>query len=214
MEPTTEELPPLKNPEKDLYPGEKLLWTLSGDWQGKVTATNVKTGKSFLLIDMEGADKIKRHRIEKPDEKQGPLESQKVWAEVNAAILGKDFSQASRSKTAVEEKQRTLLAARKRNGLMTFSPNLFDLVAVPRYGPESIAGLEDFPTDDCPVDNKNSWISAIPKKDAVESVWDGPVSDLKETQTLGREIDHDIEKLRKGIGELLVDAEKDREVFH
>jgi hypothetical protein len=54
------------------------LYTFQGDWQGKVTVTNVKTNKSYPLIDMTGTDKLKKHRIEKPMEQQTPLESQQV----------------------------------------------------------------------------------------------------------------------------------------
>ncbi|KAI9021975.1 hypothetical protein DFJ74DRAFT_671291 [Hyaloraphidium curvatum] len=213
MKPTQEELPALKNPEKDLYPGEKILYTFTGDWQGRITITNVKTSKSFVLIDMAGTDKLKKHRVEKPAEKQASNESQQVWADVNAAILAKDFSAASRNKTAIEERQRTLNAARKKNGITTYAPQLFDLLSVKRFGPDYISGLEDFPTDDCPVDNKTQWIRASLKPTAFQEMWEGPITTMKDINTLGREIDTDIKSLERGIRQLKADDEKDREVF-
>lgn len=212
FQPTDTELAPLKNPATDLYPDERKLYSFEGDWQGKITVTDLRTNKSYTLLDMTGADKISRHRIEKPRERQTPLESQQVWKEVNDAILAKDFGTASRCKSAVEEKQRTLLAARKRNGIMTYTPELFDLVELDRYGPEG-AAVEDFPTDDCPVDNKTRWIQARLKPDAIEAVWDGPVTDLTEVKDLGREIDADVQKILQGIKELRADEAKDVEVF-
>jgi hypothetical protein len=40
--------------------------------------TNVKSNKSYPLIDMSGAGEIKKHRVEKPQEQRSPLESQQV----------------------------------------------------------------------------------------------------------------------------------------
>jgi hypothetical protein len=96
---------------------------------------------------------------------------------------------------------------------MTYNPELFTLESVPRYGPESIPGLEDFPTDDCPVDNKSYWIRASLKPGAINEAWNGEITDLREVKDLGREVDKDVADIERGIRELRADEVKDQAAF-
>lgn len=52
----------------------------------------------------------------RPLEKQLPHESGKLWESVTSNLLKKEFSEATREKVAIEQKQRDVAAERKRKG--------------------------------------------------------------------------------------------------
>lgn len=53
----------------------------------------------------------------RPLEKQLPFESRKLWESVTDNLLKKEFSEATRAKIAIEQKQRDDAAERKKKGL-------------------------------------------------------------------------------------------------
>ncbi|KAJ7054499.1 hypothetical protein C8F01DRAFT_491872 [Mycena amicta] len=61
----------------------------------------------------------------RPLEKQLPHESRKLWESVTSRLLKKEFSDATREKVAIEQRQRDEAAERKRKG-QTFIPRYFD----------------------------------------------------------------------------------------
>ena len=67
-----------------------------------------------LLIDLTPLSQVPR--IVPPLEQQLPNESQKFWASVTTSIKEKRFTEATRLKQELEEKQRQKAAARKENG--------------------------------------------------------------------------------------------------
>ncbi|KAJ2254794.1 hypothetical protein EV176_007267 [Coemansia sp. RSA 451] len=75
-----------------------------------------------LLIDM-AALRIADKSV-KPLEEQGDLESRRVWEPVASKMRQGKFAEASRTKRAIEENQRTLAAGRKERG-EAFVPALF-----------------------------------------------------------------------------------------
>ncbi len=69
----------------------------------------------MALIDLS-----KLHPIPKdvrPLEKQLPHESRKLWESVTSNLLNKEFSEATKEKVAIEQKQRDVAAERKRKGV-------------------------------------------------------------------------------------------------
>ncbi|KAK7684905.1 hypothetical protein QCA50_011738 [Cerrena zonata] len=61
----------------------------------------------------------------RPLERQLPDESRKLWENVTAKLLSKEYSEATRHKLAIEQKQRDDAAERKRKG-QKFIPKYFD----------------------------------------------------------------------------------------
>ncbi|KDQ59990.1 hypothetical protein JAAARDRAFT_32354 [Jaapia argillacea MUCL 33604] len=61
----------------------------------------------------------------RPLERQLPDESRKLWENVTYKLLKKEFSEATRHKQAIEQKQRDDTAERKRKGI-EFAPKYFD----------------------------------------------------------------------------------------
>ena len=70
--------------------------------------------EKFLLIDLTPLSQIPR--IVPPLDQQLPNESQNFWASVTTAIKDKRFTEATRLKQELEEKQRQKAAARKEKG--------------------------------------------------------------------------------------------------
>ncbi|KAJ7574300.1 hypothetical protein C8J56DRAFT_979332 [Mycena floridula] len=65
-------------------------------------------------------------KVVRPIEKQLPHESRKLWEGVTTRLLNKEFSDATKEKVAIEQKQRDEAAERKKKGL-EFVPRYFDL---------------------------------------------------------------------------------------
>jgi len=53
----------------------------------------------------------------RPLERQLPFESRKLWESVTDKLLKKEFSEATRAKIAIEQKQRDDAAERKKKGI-------------------------------------------------------------------------------------------------
>ncbi|KAJ2662255.1 hypothetical protein IW148_002983 [Coemansia sp. RSA 1199] len=106
---------------KDIPKTCEVVATLGGNWDQQVTVQRTKETER-LLIDM-AALQIADKSV-KPLEEQGDLESRRVWEPVASKMRQGKFAEASRTKRAIEENQRTLAAGRKERG-EAFVPALF-----------------------------------------------------------------------------------------
>ena len=80
-------------------------------------------------------------RIYKPLEKQGELESHKLWGIVSQAIHEEDYAKASATKLEIEEAQRAIRKQRKEQGTV-WNPQFFDFV-IPGSQDQEGATLRD-----------------------------------------------------------------------
>jgi hypothetical protein len=76
-----------------------------------------------LLIDLGSLDVLPKSV--RPLEKQHPRESRKLWENVTTNLLNKEFSEATKEKMAIEQRQRDEAAERKRQGI-EFVPRYFE----------------------------------------------------------------------------------------
>ncbi|KAJ2173905.1 hypothetical protein IWW41_001687 [Coemansia sp. RSA 2522] len=106
---------------KDIPKTCEVVATFGGSWDQQVTVQRMKEPER-LLIDM-AALRIADKSV-KPLEEQGDLESRRVWEPVASKMRQGKFAEASRTKRAIEENQRTLAAGRKERG-EAFVPALF-----------------------------------------------------------------------------------------
>lgn len=72
-------------------------------------------GEYATLLDMSALQVIPK--AVRPLDQQLPHESRKLWANVTERLLSKEFSEATREKVAIEQKQRDEAAERKRKGV-------------------------------------------------------------------------------------------------
>lgn len=68
-------------------------------------------------------------KVVRPLEEQLPNESRKLWDEVTSNLLKKEFSEATRMKQVIEQKQRDIAAERKRTN-QPFVPAYFEYVTL------------------------------------------------------------------------------------
>ncbi|PIA16692.1 hypothetical protein COEREDRAFT_81057 [Coemansia reversa NRRL 1564] len=92
--------------------------TFGGNWDQKVMVQRVdgasKDDAERLLIDMTVLQAAEKQV--KPVEEQGEMESRRIWGPVASKMLEGKFSEATRIKRGIEDKQRALAAARKERG--------------------------------------------------------------------------------------------------
>jgi len=72
-------------------------------------------GEWMDLIDVSALRVIPK--AVRPLEKQQPRESQKLWESVTDKLMKKEFSEATREKVVIEQRQRDEAAERKRKGV-------------------------------------------------------------------------------------------------
>lgn len=80
------------------------------------------------LLDVSALQVIPK--VVRPLEKQEPRESRKLWQNVTNNLLKKEYSEATKEKIEIEQRQRDEAAERKRKGLLyvflyIFSFNVF-----------------------------------------------------------------------------------------
>ena len=117
---------------KDVPEGD-VLARISGSWHGKIYYTPAGSKEPCLLIDITPL--FPESKILPPDDQQLSNESLKFWSEVTAAILDKQFTQATKLKQEIEERQRQRAAERKENS-MEWSPRFFTGAVTPLGKPE------------------------------------------------------------------------------
>lgn len=104
-------------------PGDKVVATFEGCWKGKITYKKKGDKESRLLLNVNDVDPISK--AVRPLRSQEEMESRKIWEPVTNAILSKKFSEATKAKQEIEQKQRNVAAERKRKG-EGFVPRFFD----------------------------------------------------------------------------------------
>jgi len=84
-------------------------------------------------------------KVVRPLEKQEPRESRKLWENVTNNLLNKEYSEATKEKIVIEQRQRDEAAERKRKGLL-FIPRYFVRNYDAGYAeltPEGLAAVEE-----------------------------------------------------------------------
>lgn len=114
-------------------PQSDILARISGSWHGKIYVTFPGSTEPQLLIDIDPLMPIPKNLP--PDEYQLPNESRRFWSNVTAAILGKQYSQATKFKHEIEERQRQKAAERKEKN-EEWTPRFFTEAVTPLGKPE------------------------------------------------------------------------------
>lgn len=104
-------------------PLDKVLATFEGCWKGKITYKKKGDKESKLLLNVNEIDPIAKSV--RPLAAQDEMESRRIWEPVTNAILAKKYSEATKHKQDIEQKQRNTAAERKRKG-ENFVPRFFD----------------------------------------------------------------------------------------
>lgn len=106
-------------------PKSRAIAYLDGSWRHVVRwrRANEKSDDWSTLIDLSTLHAVPK--IVRPLEEQSPRESRKLWEEVTNKLLNKEYSEATKHKQAIEQRQRDEAAERKRKGV-EFVPVFFD----------------------------------------------------------------------------------------
>lgn len=127
------------SPDKDSatrlkdVPESDIVARITGSWHGKIYFTPAGTKEPRLLIDITPLLPVAKSLP--PSEEQLSNESLKFWSEVTAAIVDKQFSQATKLKQDIEERQRQRAAERNDKGV-EWSPRFFTGAVTPLGKPE------------------------------------------------------------------------------
>jgi hypothetical protein len=127
------------NPDKDTstrlkdVPEADIVARISGSWHGKIYFTPTGTKEPRLLIDITPLHPVTKDLP--PSEEQLSNESLKFWSDVTTAIVDKQFSQATKLKQDIEERQRQRAAERKERGT-EWNPRFFTGAVTPLGKPE------------------------------------------------------------------------------
>ncbi|KAF2466647.1 oxysterol-binding protein-like protein [Lindgomyces ingoldianus] len=133
-----------KTKVKDV-PDKDVLARIEGCWQDKVYYTLGsqpfnKSSEKILLIDLNPLFPVPK--IVPPIDQQLPNESRKFWQNVTAAIVNKQYSQATALKQEIEEKQRQKAAERKEVG-RDWQPRFFTGAVTPVGKPDLTSDGEE-----------------------------------------------------------------------
>ncbi|KAH7882303.1 hypothetical protein F5I97DRAFT_343960 [Phlebopus sp. FC_14] len=117
-------------------PQSRVLAVFDGCWRNHIrwrrtqsapsSTSNVSLSTSSeynTLVDLSTLQVVPK--VVRPLEKQLPHESRKLWENVTAKLLNKEYGDATRHKLAIEQKQRDEANERKRNG-QVFIPRYFE----------------------------------------------------------------------------------------
>ncbi|KAB8236727.1 hypothetical protein BDV23DRAFT_145861 [Aspergillus alliaceus] len=114
-------------------PESDILAKITGSWHGKIHFTLSGTSEPQLLIDISPLFPVAKSVP--PEEIQLSNESRKFWSSVTQAILDKNYSQATKYKQDIEEKQRQKAAERQATS-ETWRPRFFTDAVTPLGKPE------------------------------------------------------------------------------
>ncbi|KAE8362983.1 hypothetical protein BDV27DRAFT_130679 [Aspergillus caelatus] len=114
-------------------PESDILARISGSWHGQVYFTLAGTGEPQLLIDITPL--FPATKSVPPEESQLSNESRKFWSNVTEAIVDKNYSQATKCKQYIEERQRQRAAERQSKN-ETWQPRFFTDAVTPLGKPE------------------------------------------------------------------------------
>ncbi|THH30565.1 hypothetical protein EUX98_g3621 [Antrodiella citrinella] len=106
-------------------PRSRVLAVFDGSWKSSIRWKRVDAPDSgyATLLDLSTLHVIPK--MVRPLEKQMPTESRKMWEKVTTNLLSKDYSEATRHKLIIEQKQRDDAALMKQKN-QTFVPVYFD----------------------------------------------------------------------------------------
>ncbi|KAI0711396.1 hypothetical protein C8Q76DRAFT_623128 [Earliella scabrosa] len=106
-------------------PKDRVLAVFDGSWRGRVRWKRVDAPDSeyATLLDLSTLHIIPK--TVRPLEKQLPNESRKLWENVTSRLLNKEYSEATKHKLVIEQKQRDDAAERKKKGV-EFTPKYFE----------------------------------------------------------------------------------------
>lgn len=98
-------------------PRSRVLATFDGSWKHLIKWKRIDDpdSASMTLIDVSTLHVIPKSV--RPLEKQLPDESRRLWDNVTSCLLSKEYSDATKHKLSIEQKQRDDAAERKRKGL-------------------------------------------------------------------------------------------------
>ncbi|GAQ04871.1 oxysterol-binding protein-like protein 1 [Aspergillus lentulus] len=117
---------------KDVSEGD-VLAKISGSWHGQIYYTMAGTAEPRLLIDVTPLFPVPKTLP--PEEDQLSNESLKFWAGVTNAIKEKRYSEATRLKQEIEERQRQKAAERQQKN-ESWQPRFFTGSVTPLGRPE------------------------------------------------------------------------------
>ncbi|KDN37930.1 hypothetical protein K437DRAFT_31731 [Tilletiaria anomala UBC 951] len=103
-------------------PQDKVVATFEGQWRGDVTYKLKGERESRLLIRLD--ELALTRKTVRPLDAHEEMESRRIWKPVTDAIIGKQFSAATKHKQEIEQAQREAAAERKRRG-EAFVPQFF-----------------------------------------------------------------------------------------
>ncbi|KAJ5162439.1 Oxysterol-binding protein [Penicillium capsulatum] len=127
------------NPDKDDItrtkdvPEGDVIAHITGSWHGKIYYTLAGSKDAHLIIDIAPLTPVTK--ITPPSEQQLSNESLKFWSEVTDAIVDKQFTQATKLKQDIEERQRQRATERKDEGV-EWKPRFFTGAVTPLGKPE------------------------------------------------------------------------------
>ncbi|OQE30060.1 hypothetical protein PENSTE_c002G05716 [Penicillium steckii] len=110
-----------------------ILARISGSWHGKIYYTPAGSKEAILLIDITPLFPAEKEIP--PSETQLSNESLKFWSEVTNAITGKQYTEATKLKQDIEERQRQRAAERKEQEI-EWKPRFFTGAVTPLGKPE------------------------------------------------------------------------------
>ncbi|KAI5121130.1 hypothetical protein M0805_002802 [Coniferiporia weirii] len=119
---------------------------LDGSWRGRVgwrRANASPSDASATLIDLSPLLIVPK-RV-RPLEMQHAYESRRLWEGVTSRLLAKEYSEATRNKHTIEQRQRDRAAERKKKG-EEHVPVFFETdieSGIPKLTPEGLKALED-----------------------------------------------------------------------
>ena len=98
-------------------PRDRVLAVFDGSWRGRVRWKRVDAPDSeyATLLDLSTLAMIPK--TVRPLERQLPTESRKLWDNVTTRLIKKEYSEATKYKLVIEQKQRDDAAERKRRGV-------------------------------------------------------------------------------------------------
>ncbi|KAL1962793.1 hypothetical protein VTN77DRAFT_9162 [Rasamsonia byssochlamydoides] len=114
-------------------PQSDVLARINGSWREQIYYTLPGSSEPQLLVDVTPL--FPATKIVPPDELQLPNESRKLWSKVTAAILEKQYSQATKLKQDIEERQREKAAERKAKN-EEWKPRFFTAALTPVGKPD------------------------------------------------------------------------------
>jgi hypothetical protein len=91
-------------------PEEAIVAKIEGSWKGKYYISSPKSSERHVLLDV--TDLLPVAKTVPPMAEQQSNESRVVWDPVTKAIHARDFVQATRNKTEIEDEQRRLAKER------------------------------------------------------------------------------------------------------